>query len=173
MKLNVESYFLEPQDIAGNSVPLDVKRYLVKNLKEVSSFYERYSEDFISNNLVAFLTENYRSRANLLVLRDGGSNILGFAIFSEVNLGDFPSPACFLKYLFVDPAFRGKGLGKLLVQHLKTKFRSILVLVEEGEEKAKVFYEKQGFRFVDILPQELTGKTYWGFVWTKSGSEFT
>ena len=173
MNLKTEFYLLKPQNAAGESVPSEVRKYLIRDLREVSSFYERYSEDFISNNLVAFLTENYKSEVNLLILRDEKNNILGFAVFSEARSLGFPFPSCFLKYLFVDPAFRGRGFGKLILQHLKAKFKTILVLVEEGEEKAKSFYEKQGFRFIAALPHELTGKTYWGFIWTERSSRAT
>jgi len=168
MGLNVEFYVLRPQNDNGNSLPLNVKRYIAENLKKVSSFYERYPEEFILDNLVGFLTENYKSSVNLLILRDEENNVLCFAIFSEVAQPGLPSPSCFLKYLFVDPVFRGTGLGKRLVQYLKNKFWSITVLVEEGEEEAKAFYEKQGFLSVTALPHELAGKTYWSFIWKKA-----
>ena len=167
MDLKIELYAIGTGRAESDNLSPDVKEYIAKNLEEVSSFYERYSEGFISDNLVRFLTEDYKSSVSLLVIRDKKDTVLGFTTFSEVDPPGLPSPSCFLRYLFVDPTFRRKSLGKTLVQYLKDKFRSITVFVDEGKEKVKDFYEKQGFQFLGVLPHEPTGKRYWGFIWKR------
>ena len=131
-QVKIELLVLKPE--IGVSFPLDIRKYLARSLREISSFYRRYSEKYIFG---------------------------------------LPFSSCFLKYLYVDPVYRGKGLGKLLLKHLKTKFKAIGLLVEKGEEQAKAFYEKQGFRLVGTLPHVPTGKMYWGFIWTKDKLEST
>jgi len=157
-QVKIELFVLKPE--IGVSFPLDIRKYLTRSLGEISSFYRGYSEKFLFENLVTFLTENYKSEVGLLVLRDEENRILGFAVFSEKHICGLPFSSCFLKYLYVDPVYRGKGLGKLLLKHLKTKFKAIGLLVEKGEEQAKAFYEKQGFQLVGTLSHAPTGKMY-------------
>jgi len=51
-------------------------------------------------------------------IAESGGEITGFSI-SVVHIGTwFAGPACYLEDLFVDPAHRGRGIGRALIQDL-------------------------------------------------------
>ncbi len=51
-------------------------------------------------------------------LTEGGATIVGYALFFP-NFSTFlAKPGLYLEDLYVDPAWRGHGLGKLLLKHL-------------------------------------------------------
>lgn len=65
-----------------------------------------------------------------------------------------------LEMLFLDPAERGKGLGKQLMQHAFTNYHITKVDVNEQNEAARQFYEYLGFVVKTRSPLDGTGKPY-------------
>lgn len=65
-----------------------------------------------------------------------------------------------IEMLFIDPAMRGKGLGKALVKHAITELQCSLVDVNEQNEQAVAFYEHVGFVAFDRSPLDGQGKPY-------------
>ena len=53
---------------------------------------------------------------------------------------------CKLEMLFIAPGFRGKGIGKKLVQYLFKNYSVTEVCVNEQNPQATGFYERLGFR---------------------------
>ncbi|MBR4801138.1 MAG: GNAT family N-acetyltransferase [Clostridia bacterium] len=62
-----------------------------------------------------------------------------------------PFKSIMIDDLCIDASMRGKGVGKALVEHVKTEARNlgcyeIVLAVWEGNDDAKAFYEKMGMK---------------------------
>jgi GNAT superfamily N-acetyltransferase len=79
-----------------------------------------------------------------LILMDGEKSI-GFAAYSTTDTPDIYK----LHKIYLDYSYQGKGAGKLLLQEVtdqvKARGAKILELDVNRFNKAKFFYEKQGF----------------------------
>jgi GNAT superfamily N-acetyltransferase len=78
--------------------------------------YEKLSDEVVATE--AALAETLfgtRSAAELLLAEEGGRAV-GFALFFQNYSTFLAKPGIYLEDLFVDPAARGKGLGKALLQ---------------------------------------------------------
>jgi putative acetyltransferase len=62
--------------------------------------------------------------------------------------------------LFLDPAYRGRGGGSLLLDHARTHFAATSVDVNEQNPQAVGFYLHHGFRIVSRSPTDSTNKPY-------------
>lgn len=62
--------------------------------------------------------------------------------------------------LFVDPDFRGKGVGRLLVEHALTLAPELTTNVNEQNHQASGFYKKMGFRVTGRSPVDDLGQPY-------------
>ena len=62
--------------------------------------------------------------------------------------------------LFVDPAFRGMGLGRHLVEYAIDRLHVTRVDVNEQNEQAAGFYARLGFRYVSRSETDGSGKPY-------------
>lgn len=88
----------------------------------------------------------------LLALVDGA--VAGSGAFRPLPDADYPN-ACEMKRLFVRPAFRRFGLGRLLAQHLMDRateagYSSMLLDTLDDMEAARGLYESLGF--VEVPP---------------------
>lgn len=62
--------------------------------------------------------------------------------------------------LFVDPAVRGCGVGKLLIKHALTLAPKLTTNVNEQNEQAVGFYKKMGFKVTGRSETDDLGKPY-------------
>ncbi|EPH0094757.1 TPA: acetyltransferase [Pluralibacter gergoviae] len=62
--------------------------------------------------------------------------------------------------LFVDPAVRGRGVGKLLIEHALTLAPRLTTDVNEQNEQAVGFYRKMGFKVAGRSETDDLGKPY-------------
>ena len=63
----------------------------------------------------------------------------------------------YIHYLFVDPAYQGKGIGKQLVEKLKETYQDYLRIVIVAYNDEAGFYESCGFeRAKDSSPMFIT-----------------
>lgn len=62
--------------------------------------------------------------------------------------------------LFVDPAVRGRGVGKLLIEHALTLAPRLTTDVNEQNEQAVGFYRKMGFKVAGRSETGDLGKPY-------------
>ena len=62
--------------------------------------------------------------------------------------------------LFVDPAVRGCGVGKLLIKHALTLAPRLTTNVNEQNEQAVGFYKKMGFKVTGRSETDDLGKPY-------------
>ncbi|MEM9326857.1 MAG: GNAT family N-acetyltransferase [Bacteroidota bacterium] len=96
------------------------------------------------------ILEKYFDAVTLAVVKDEHGKIKGFSGVAENSL----------EMLFIDPLYFGQGLGKQLLQHAIEKARITLVDVNEDNQQALRFYEKQGFEIFDRSATDPTGKPY-------------
>ncbi|HEY3512702.1 MULTISPECIES: GNAT family N-acetyltransferase [Kribbella] len=87
--------------------------------------------------------------AQLAGLREDG-RLIGFIGVEDGNV----------EMLFLDPSYRGRGGGSLLLEHAFTHFAATSVDVNEQNPQAVGFYEHHGFRFVSRSTHDSTGKPY-------------
>lgn len=108
---------------------------------------------------VASLTESWHSEAALrkrlnrpyseFVIADDGENILGMAYAAMGDGGD--DRTAFLHQLYVNPEVQGRGAGTALLIEMESAFPAAAKMrleVEEANEKAIAFYDRQGYRQV-------------------------
>ena len=62
--------------------------------------------------------------------------------------------------LFVDPAVRGRGVGRLLIEHALTSAPELTTNVNEQNEQAIGFYKKLGFKVTGRSETDDLGKPY-------------
>lgn len=87
--------------------------------------------------------------AELYVLRDTHDRFIAFAGRADDRL----------EMLFVDPAHRGRGAGRCLVEHL-VALGVRRTEVNEQNTAAALFYARMGFRTVARDPLDATGRPY-------------
>lgn len=114
----------------------------------------RATHDFLPESYIttlkSLLLSRYLDTVTLFCTRDEELNITGFA---GVSLGK-------LEMLFIDPAWRGQGLGKTLLAHSVNNFGIRELDVNEQNPQALGFYLKQGFEVVSRSEVDGLGQPY-------------
>ena len=103
------------------------------------------------------------------VVAEAGGTVVGFALFFT-NFSTFlAKPGLYLEDLYVQPAFRGAGIGKALLGHLgalavERDYGRFEWSVLDWNENAIRFYEKMG---ATVMPEwricRVAGSTLQGF----------
>ena len=65
-----------------------------------------------------------------------------------------------IEALFVDADHHGRGIGSLLLGDMLRKPGKLFVEVNEQNPGARGFYERLGFRTIDRMPLDATGRPY-------------
>lgn len=65
-----------------------------------------------------------------------------------------------MEALFVDPAYRGSGVGRLLVQHALSRHPGLCTDVNAQNGQAIGFYERLGFQAIGRSGQDGQGRPY-------------
>ena len=73
--------------------------------------------------------------APLWLATDAEDKVLGFMLLNHAHMDA----------LFIDPACRGQGIGKTLVEHALTLHSKLMTEVNEQNEQAVGFYKHLGF----------------------------
>lgn len=94
--------------------------------------------------------EKYLHLVHLVCVRDEQKRIVAFMGVSEDNI----------EMLFVDASERGKGIGKLLIQHAIQNMHLQKVDVNEQNKQAVGFYQSLGFEVISRSSLDGTGKPY-------------
>lgn len=115
----------------------------------------RATHDFLNPDDILFFKNiiqqyNAFSLVELTCILDEHNKILGFMGIAANKL----------EMLFLDPAARGKGLGKQLMLHAFEVYQITKVDVNEQNEPARQFYEHFGFKVQSRSPLDGTGKPY-------------
>lgn len=74
-----------------------------------------------------------------------------------------------LAAIFVSPGRQGKGIGSLLLQHVKTLRPTLELKVYQKNDKSVGFYQSKGFEIVSQSIDPPTGENEWVMQW-KSNS---
>ena len=96
------------------------------------------------------ILDQYLDAVELRCVRDESGNIMGFSGVAEQNL----------EMLFIHPDHFGQGLGKRLLENAIEEFAITHVDVNEENQQAVGFYEKQGFKVFSRSEKDPTGKPY-------------
>ena len=62
-----------------------------------------------------------------------------------INALDDGDMTAYIHYLLINPAYQGKGIGKLLLQMVKEKYKDYLRIVLISENREVGFYKNSGF----------------------------
>jgi len=100
--------------------------------------------------LKPLILEHYFDAVTLHCARTEEGNIAGFCGLCDSKI----------EMLFVAPAVRGSGVGRLLVAHAISQCGATLVDVNEQNEQAVGFYLKMGFTVTGRSPLDGQGKPY-------------
>ena len=93
---------------------------------------------------------DYLPMVTLFCSRTDNQKITGFAGIHDNKL----------EMLFIDPSYRGQGLGKALLKHAIEHFHIEQLDVNEQNPQAIAFYLKQGFETVGRSPLDGQGNPY-------------
>jgi ribosomal protein S18 acetylase RimI-like enzyme len=92
------------------------------------------------------------------VVAELGGEVVGFML-GEVRSGEFglEEPTGWIEVLGVDPAHRGKAIGRLMAEALLAHFRelgarSVRTLVDDGAEELCSFFSSLGFEPSTLRP---------------------
>ena len=108
------------------------------------------SEDDIQFFKKLILENKYLNHVDLFCACNAEKTILGFSGISGKKL----------EMLFLDPAFKGHGLGKLLLMHAINHHHITELDVNEQNLDAVAFYEHFGFKTMSRSPLDGTGKPF-------------
>jgi ribosomal protein S18 acetylase RimI-like enzyme len=92
------------------------------------------------------------------VVAELGGEVIGFML-GEVRAGEFglEEPTGWIEVLGVDPAHRGKAIGRRMAETLLAHFRelgahSVRTLIDEGAEELTTFFRSLGFQAATLRP---------------------
>lgn len=129
---------------------------LVQNLLEIWEKSVRKTHTFLTKEEILKIKEYVPGTIcdveTLLILRedDKNSHLLGFMGIENKKI----------EMLFLSPDARGKGFGKMLVQHGIENFSAAEVTVNEQNPNAKGFYEHLGFKTYKTSATDEQGNPY-------------
>jgi len=132
--------------------PVSESEYL--EVVEVWEASVRATHDFLREEDIAYfkplILNEYLQAVHLRCVRDEHQRITGFL---GVAAGK-------IEMLFIHPAARGKGIGKLLVDYAIKEFNVTMVDVNEQNTQAVGFYERMGFKTVSRTEVDTLGMPY-------------
>jgi putative acetyltransferase len=140
---------------ANQSFQIDV--VAVSEYQELATVWEasvRATHHFLKEEDIQFfkplLLQKYLNAVELACVRDQQNRIAGFVGIADGKV----------EMLFIDPAYRGKGVGKKLLRYVVDERKAHQVDVNEQNEQALGFYEHLGFRVTGRSEVDGAGKPY-------------
>lgn len=128
----------------------------VTDYVELVSVWEasvRATHNFLKEEDILFykplILNEYLKAVDLFCIKDNDT-ITGFMGLSESSI----------EMLFIHPAFRGSGIGKILLQFAINELKANKVDVNEQNDQALGFYLKMGFKVVNRSELDGMGKPY-------------
>ena len=96
------------------------------------------------------ILNTYLDAVELRCVRNNEKKIVGFLGVAEQNL----------EMLFIDPGYRGKKIGKILLEYSIDNLNVTKVDVNEQNEQAVGFYQHCGFEVIGRSEWDSSGKPY-------------
>ncbi|MCG1037652.1 GNAT family N-acetyltransferase [Polaribacter sargassicola] len=125
--------------------------------QEVLNVWEssvRATHHFLKEEDIAYfkplILNTYLDAVELRCVRNHENKIIGFLGVAEQNL----------EMLFIDPKYRGKKIGKTLLDYSISHLNVTKVDVNEQNEQAVGFYKHFGFEMVSRSKLDSSGKPY-------------
>lgn len=113
----------------------------------------RATHDFLPESDILYfkplILNDYLKLVDLSYIRIDG-RIAGFSGIAEGKI----------EMLFIDPQWRGKGIGRFLTEHAISKQAATTVDVNEQNPQAVGFYKRLGFKVYERSPLDGLGKPY-------------
>lgn len=119
--------------------------------KELMTLYNGFVE---SDRYSKYNNDNFdkvrKSENNFIYVVEDGDKLVGFVSFSVRLVVRYPKPIAELDEIYVVPAFRRKGVGKILMHRVLSKAKELnchRLFIESHykHEAAHKFYENIGF----------------------------
>ncbi len=128
-----------------------------KEYREVVEIWEasvRATHHFLKEEDIEYfkplILNTYLDAVELKCFRNNDGKIVGFLGVADQNL----------EMLFIHPDFRGKGVGKALLDYSIQKLDVTKVDVNEQNEEAVGFYKHFGFEVIKRSELDSSGKPY-------------
>lgn len=106
------------------------------------------SDEIFENDIKACVSDCVYAEG--YVFKDG-SEYLGYAMIAKSFSTEFGKPCIWIEDLYIEPLFRGKGIGKEFFKMIFKKYPDVIFRLEAEKENqgALKLYQKCGF---DIIP---------------------
>lgn len=126
-----------------------IRKFQVKDLKRV---YEIEKESFKDPYNPFFLLQLYELFSDTFLVAEVGGRVVGYIIARRVGTRGH------IIAIAVDPKYRGRGIGTILMQVIleKLKKRGVEIVwleVRISNKRAISFYRKLGFEYTDFYPR--------------------
>ncbi|MBW1296308.1 GNAT family N-acetyltransferase [Aquimarina litoralis] len=128
-----------------------------KEYEEVVRLWEasvRATHHFLKEEDIEYfkplILNTYLDAVELRCIRDNNKKIVGFIGVADQNL----------EMLFIHPDFRGKRIGKTLLDYSIDNLKVTKVDVNEQNEQAVGFYKHCGFEVIERSELDSSGKPY-------------
>jgi len=96
------------------------------------------------------ILNTYLDAVELRCIRDNNEKIIGFLGVADQNL----------EMLFIHPEYRGKRIGKILLDYSIDQLDVTKVDINEQNEQAVGFYKHCGFKTIKRSEMDASGKLY-------------
>lgn len=114
------------------------------------NYWIKFNPNMIKENTIYKFSELY-TKEELpfgITLMDDLDNIVGFCVFKIENLKKYPEIFPWLSDVMIIEKYRGKGYGKLLLQHGEKILRDLgYDTIYVWTDQAPDFYKKLGFKY--------------------------
>jgi len=131
-----------------------IKKSEYQQVVDVWEASVRATHDFLKEEDILFfkplILNTYLDAVELRCIRNTRNKIVGFLGVAEQNL----------EMLFIHPEYRGRKIGKLLLDYSLENLAVTKVDVNEQNEQAVGFYTHCGFEVIGRSELDATGKPY-------------
>jgi ribosomal protein S18 acetylase RimI-like enzyme len=137
---------------------INIRQATIEDLPKLVPIFDSYRQYFKQEKkpqeVESFLFTKFERMESVIFIAEQDNEIIGFVqlypVFSSLSL----QRVWLLNDFFISEGFRNFGIGKQLFSKVKdftahTKSKAIELTVEHENERAWVFWEKQGFKIDD------------------------